>query len=77
MMKIENFQYTRESKISGVQKTQSVFKDAKNLRFLSMNKKGIVSMHAGLFFIIGIILGAGLVYYAFTQGWLPIGGPST
>ena len=39
-----------------------------------MNKKGFVSMHAGLFFIVGLVIGAALVYYAFTQGWLPLGG---
>ena len=41
-----------------------------------MNRKGFVSVHAGMFFIIGLILGAALVYYAFTQGWLPLGGPA-
>ena len=37
-----------------------------------MNKKGIVSMHAGLFFIIGVVIGAGAVYYAVKSGFLPV-----
>tara|TARA_Y100000294_G_scaffold166451_1_gene174810 strand:+ start:622 stop:1713 length:1092 start_codon:yes stop_codon:yes gene_type:complete len=46
-MKIKNFQHTRKSKISGVQKMQSVFKDAKNLRFLSMKVKKLSIIGAG------------------------------
>jgi len=38
-----------------------------------MNKKAFVSVHAGMFFIVGTIIGAGLMYYAFTQGWVPLG----
>lgn len=38
MVKIKNFQHTKKSKISCVPETQSVSKDAKNLRFLSMKK---------------------------------------
>ena len=42
MMKIKDFQHTKKSKISCVPKTLSVFKDAKNLGFLSMKKIIIV-----------------------------------
>jgi len=38
-----------------------------------MNKKGIVSIHAGLFFLFGMLLGLGLAYYAALQGWIPLG----
>ena len=39
MMKIKNFQHTKKAKLSGIPKTQSVFKDTKNQRFLSMKTK--------------------------------------
>ena len=39
-----------------------------------MNKRGFVSVHAGLFFLVGLIIGAVVMYYAVTQGWLPFGG---
>jgi len=37
-----------------------------------MNKKGIVSMHAGIFFIVGIIIGAAAVYYLIKSGFIPV-----
>ena len=40
-----------------------------------MDKKGIVSMHAGVFFIIGLAIGAGLVYYLILKGFIPISLP--
>ncbi len=43
----------------------------------NMDKKGFVSVHAGMFFVIGLILGAALVYYAATQGWIPLGAKPT
>lgn len=43
----------------------------------NMDKKGFVSVHAGMFFAIGLILGAALVYYAGTQGWIPFGSKPT
>ena len=39
-----------------------------------MNKKGFVTIHAGLFFILGILIGAAVMWYAMTQGWIPFGG---
>ncbi len=42
-----------------------------------MNKKGFVSMHAGVFFIIGLILGAALVYYLVIKGIIPATFPGT
>jgi len=36
-----------------------------------MNKKGLVSMHAGMFFLAGLIIGAILVYYLITKGIIP------
>lgn len=39
----------------------------------NMDKKGFVSVHAGMFFAIGLILGLALAYYAATQGWIPFG----
>ena len=55
MMKIKNFQH------------------AKNLRFLSMNKKGFLwaMTHPVALFIIGLIIGAGIVYYLGTKDMLP------
>jgi len=38
-----------------------------------MNKKGLVSVHTGLWFFAGMILGLGLAYYAAMQGWIPFG----
>ena len=40
-----------------------------------MNKKGFVTIHAGMFFIAGLIIGAGVMYYIMSQGFLPIGAP--
>lgn len=42
-----------------------------------MDKKGFVSMHAGVFFIVGLILGAALVYYLIIKGFIPISLPTT
>ncbi len=36
-----------------------------------MNKKGLVSMHAGIFFIIGIIIGAVVMWYLMSKGMVP------
>ena len=36
-----------------------------------MNKKGFVSMHAGIWFVVGIIIGAAAVYYLATKGLIP------
>jgi len=56
-MKIKNFQRTKKLKISCVPKTQSVFKDAKNLRFLSMNRKAIqLSVNFMVILIITLIV---------------------
>jgi len=38
-----------------------------------MNKKGFVTVHAGMFFLIGLVLGAVAMYFVLTQGWLPLG----
>ena len=38
-----------------------------------MNKKGFVTIHAGMFFIAGLIIGAVIIYFAITKGFLPIG----
>jgi len=77
MMKIKNFQHTKKSKISCVPKTQGVFEDAKNLRFLSMNKKGFLDMfgmmHPGLMFLIGLIIGAVIMYVLVSKGLIPTG----
>lgn len=42
-----------------------------------MDKKGFVSVHAGMFFLIGLFLGLALAYYAATQGWIPFGSKPT
>ena len=42
-----------------------------------MDKKGLVSIHAGMFFVVGLVLGAVLAYYALTHGWIPFGSPPT
>jgi len=36
-----------------------------------MNKKAFVSMHAGIFFVVGIIIGFGLAYFLAMQGIIP------
>jgi len=36
-----------------------------------MNKKGFVTIHAGMFFIAGLIIGAVIMYYVATKGFLP------
>ena len=36
-----------------------------------MNKKGFVSMHPGLFFILGLIIGAAVMYYLIAKGMVP------
>ena len=41
-----------------------------------MNKKGLVSIHTGLWFFVGIVIGFALAYYAATQGWIPFGSIS-
>ena len=60
MMKIYNFQHTKKSKISGVQKTQSVFKDAKNLRFLCIMKRAQIEI-VGLIIVI-ILVTIGIIF---------------
>jgi len=48
-----------------------------NIEVQKMNKKGQFMMfHPGLMFFLGLIIGAAVVYYAFTQGWLPLGAPA-
>ena len=42
-----------------------------------MNKKGFVSVHAGAFFVVGLILGALAVYYLITKGIIPVTLPTT
>jgi hypothetical protein len=37
-----------------------------------MNKKGFVSMHAGVFFVVGLILGAVAMWYLMSNGIIPI-----
>jgi hypothetical protein len=44
-----------------------------------MNKKAqFAMMHPGLMFLIGLIIGVGLMYYAAMQGWIPfnVGSPA-
>ena len=41
-----------------------------------MNKKGFVTIHAGMFFIAGLIIGAVVMYFAIARGLLPIGIPT-
>ncbi len=36
-----------------------------------MNKKAFVSMHAGLFFVIGLVLGFALAYFLAMQNIIP------
>ncbi|MBL7055913.1 hypothetical protein ISS07_03305 [Candidatus Woesearchaeota archaeon] len=45
-------------------------------RGVIMDKKAFVTVHAGMFFIIGIVIGAALMYYLITKGMLPIGVPT-
>ncbi len=35
------------------------------------SKKGFFSMHPGMFFLFGILIGAAIVYYLFAKGMLP------
>jgi len=37
-----------------------------------MKKKGFVSVHAGAFFIVGLILGLALMYYLILKGIIPV-----
>ena len=41
-----------------------------------MDKKAFVSVHAGMFFLVGLVIGAVVMYYAATQGWLPLSKPT-
>ena len=36
-----------------------------------MNKKGFVSMHAGVFFVVGLIIGAVAMWYLMKNGMIP------
>lgn len=36
-----------------------------------MNKKAMVSMHPGIFFVIGLVIGFVLAYYLAMQGIIP------
>jgi hypothetical protein len=66
MMKIKNFQRTKKSKISGVLKTQSVFKHAKNPRFLSMMKKAqSLSITTVVIAILAVLVMA-VLFFVFT-----------
>ena len=38
-----------------------------------MNKKGFISMHPGIFFILGLIVGAVLMYFLLSKGTIPTG----
>ena len=38
-----------------------------------MNKKGFVTIHAGMFFIAGLIIGAVIMYFVIARGLLPTG----
>jgi len=43
-----------------------------------MNKKAqFAMMHPGLMFIVGLLIGAGLMYYGAMQGLIPFNTPST
>jgi len=42
-----------------------------------MNKKGFVSVHAGMFFMVGLVIGLVVMWYAMTQGWIPFGSASS
>ncbi len=37
-----------------------------------MNKKAFVSMHAGIFFIVGLIIGLAIAYFLAMQGIIPL-----
>ncbi|MBS3130927.1 hypothetical protein J4212_00700 [Candidatus Woesearchaeota archaeon] len=43
-----------------------------------MNKKAFIfgMMHPGLMFIIGIALGAAIVYFGITKGFIPVNLPA-
>jgi len=43
------------------------------IRGAQMNRRAIVSIHTGLWFIVGIVMGAAIMYYAALQGWIPFG----
>jgi uncharacterized protein (UPF0333 family) len=47
----------------------------KEKEVFKMDKKGFVSMHPGLLFLVGLLIGAALMYYVFMQGWLTVSGP--
>jgi|TARA_Y100000310_G_C20076097_1_gene531645 hypothetical protein len=38
-----------------------------------MDKKAFVSMHAGVFFVVGLIIGLVLMYFLITKGIIPSG----
>jgi|TARA_B100001964_G_C14199762_1_gene585183 hypothetical protein len=38
-----------------------------------MDKKAFVSMHAGVFFVVGLIIGLVLMYFLITKGIVPTG----
>lgn len=40
-----------------------------------MDKKGLVSVHAGMFFIVGLIIGAAIVYFIMSGGSIPFVSP--
>ena len=40
-----------------------------------MNKKGFVTVHAGIFLLVGLVIGAVIMYFVMSKGYLPIGIP--
>lgn len=37
-----------------------------------MHKKGFVSMHPGMFFLIGLLVGAAIIYFLIMSGRIPV-----
>lgn len=45
---------------------------------LNMDRKGFVTVHAGLFFLFGLALGMALMWFLITKGIIPaLGAPPT
>lgn len=38
---------------------------------LKMDRKGIVSVHAGVFFLVGLAIGIALMWFLMTKGMVP------
>jgi len=43
-----------------------------------MDKQGIVSVHAGIWFVVGLVLGAAILWFLLSKGIIPpLGAPPT